>query len=405
MDDIHNFIGKLQHPKVANLLTRYVSWRRLVAEARRSGAPRPKVPEIGPISINLDLTTACNFRCDHCIDWDLLNVKARHRENEIRQSLVELRRRGLESVILIGGGEPTLYPHFEEMISFIKSLGLQVAIVSNGSRCDRLVQVAPDLAKGDWIRLSLDAGSNSLFRAMHKPVNESINLDSICGHVPAIRAANPDISIGYSFIVVWDGTTRGDSSIHENIREIVDAARRAKRSGFHYITYKAVLERWQDGSEVMAPKTCTRAVDDVLYEIRAELAKAHALEDETFSVKESTNIRALNDRSWADLKQQPHTCHMQILRQVLTPLGIFNCPAHRGVEWARIGDKNGYADFQRTAAITEATADMLDTFDAQCRCAEVTCIYNSTNWWLEDLIEGRAVLPDGLEPSWEDFFL
>lgn len=404
MDKIHDFTRKLQQPGVAATLREYVNWRQAVRDAKEVGAARPPMPDIGPVSINLDLTTACNFRCDHCIDWDVLNLKVRHREEELKNSIRELHRRSLKSVIVIGGGEPTLYPRFSDFIAFLKQLDLQVAVVSNGSRGDRLAEAARHMSRGDWIRLSLDAGSNQLFQEMHKPVNK-VSLDEICGHVPDIRSANPDVQIGFSFIIVWDGAMRSDIPIRENIGEIALAAKRAKDAGFHYITYKAVLERREDGPEVMDPEAGSRPLEEILSEMRAELSAAHALEDDTFRVTESTNIKALESGAWQQFKEQPHTCHMQLFRQVLTPLGIYNCPAHRGVDWARIGSKDRYSDPDQARDMSEATADMLNDFDAKTRCADVTCIYNETNWWLEDLIAGRAELPAGVTETSQDYFL
>ena len=60
-------------------------------------------------------------------------------------------------------------------------------------------------------------------------------------------------------------------------------------------------------------------------------------------MRESTNLRVLEQGSWRDFTRQPRTCHMQALRQVLTPMGIFNCPAHRGVEKARVGGADAFA--------------------------------------------------------------
>ena len=78
---------------------------------------------------------------------------------------------------------------------------------------------------------------------------------------------------------------------------------------------------------------------------------------------------------------------MQALRQVLTPLGLYNCPAYRGVPYARIAEKDGYADTARNAETAARTSHLLETFDASRNCAQVTCLYNGTNWWLEQLIE------------------
>ena len=129
--------------------------------------------------------------------------------------------RGLRSVILIGGGEPTLHPGFESFVRFAKGLSLQIAVVSNGSRGDRLLEIADALGPGDWLRLSLDAGSDELFRAMHRPVSRSLTLDEICAWVPRIKARNPGLRIGYSYIIVWRGASRDGVALHENIDEIV----------------------------------------------------------------------------------------------------------------------------------------------------------------------------------------
>ena len=120
---IHDFTAKLRQPSLSGHVLEYVRWRKALARARATGEPDPPPPARAPISINLDLTTACNYRCDHCIDWDILNTRFKHDEDVLRNSLAEMARRGLRSVILIGGGEPTVHPRFSDMVRFIKSLG------------------------------------------------------------------------------------------------------------------------------------------------------------------------------------------------------------------------------------------------------------------------------------------
>ena len=160
---IHDFSAKLRQPALAPRLEQYVQWRRAVRRAESDGGSPPPAPATAPVSINLDLTTACNFRCDHCVDWDILNSAHRFEEQELRASLALMARRGMRSVILIGGGEPSLYPGFVDFVRFLKrDLAQQVAVVSNGSRGDRLLEIAPLLDAGDWIRLSLDSASNQL---------------------------------------------------------------------------------------------------------------------------------------------------------------------------------------------------------------------------------------------------
>ena len=95
---IHDFTGKLRQPSVSPQVQQYGDRRRAVARARAAGEDEPAPPDLAPISINLDLTTACNYRCTHCIDWDILNTAHKHREKELRAS-IELMSGRLKSVI------------------------------------------------------------------------------------------------------------------------------------------------------------------------------------------------------------------------------------------------------------------------------------------------------------------
>lgn len=401
---IHNFSAKLRQPSVAPTLQAYIDWRRAVRAARMSGAGEPAMPEIAPISINLDLTTACNYRCTHCIDWDILNTKHKLAEEDLRASITLMRERGLKSVILIGGGEPTLYPGFVAFTRFLKELGLKVSIVTNGSRGDRLAEVIGHFDDKDWIRMSLDSGSNELFREMHKPTSSAVTLDAICEWVPKLKAKNPAPQIGFSYIIVWSGASREEHALNENIHEIVMAAERAKAAQFDYIAFKPILERQEDGAEVMNPAKAEAREREVVAEIRRQVDLAKELGDATFKVFESTNLRMLEDGSWRESTRQPKTCHMQALRQVLTPTGVYNCPAHRGVDKAVVGPKEAYAGAERAEETGRSVAALLDRFDASHECRNVTCLYHDVNWWIEGLVEGEDGQVEEAEET-GDFFL
>jgi hypothetical protein len=391
VERVHDFAQKLQQPSLWPKVVDYVRWQRALRKAEAEGRAAPDMPDIAPLSINLDLTTACNYACDHCIDWDILNSKAKHEDQQLRDSIERMAERGLKSVILIGGGEPTLYPGFVSFVEFLKKLGLSVAVVTNGSRGDRILQAAPFFTKGDWVRLSLDSGSNEVFRRMHNPSSKTLSLDEICSWIPKIKAANPDLTMGFSFVITWKGGSRGEVKIVENIHEMVMASKRASDAMFDYISFKPFLERQQDGAEVMDPAKSEAELQAVISRIQHNLEEARAAVRPDFRVLASTNLRVLMTGTWRDYTKQPKVCHMQMLRQVLTPLGTFNCPAHRGVEKAKLGGKELW---QVPPAGQHGTAKLLASFDASHECREVTCLYNSTNWWLEELVEAGAALPE-----------
>ena len=401
----HDFTGKLRQPAMMQQLQGYIRWQQARRAALRNGQPVPELEDWAPLSINLDLTTACNYRCDHCIDWDVLNSPIKYDFERLKDSLRNMAQRGMRSVILIGGGEPTLHPGFVETVRFLKDLKVQVAIVSNGSKNDKILEIIDCMTEGDWVRLSLDSGSNETFRLMHKPVKE-LTLDEICSWVPKIRARNPKPLVGFSFIIAWRGAQRDERvPIHENIDEIVSATRRAREYGFSYISLTPLLTRRADGAEVMDP-TAAEALDRTLARIRVAVDEAKKLATPTFQVIESTNLRVLEAGTWHELTRQPRMCHMQALRQVLSPMGLYNCPAHRGVDKAMIAGRDAYASDRNCAATAQATGTILERFDASHECKEVTCLYHAVNWWVEERIQsGRALEAHEVLPERNDWFL
>ena len=115
------FRQKLVQPGAQEALEHYVRWQVAMRNATDADAidlDPSKVPDFAPISINLDLTTACNYACDHCVDLDILNTGIRFDHDKLLESIKVMAERDMKSVIVIGGGEPTLYPKFEEVIRF-----------------------------------------------------------------------------------------------------------------------------------------------------------------------------------------------------------------------------------------------------------------------------------------------
>jgi hypothetical protein len=97
---------------------------------------------------------------------------------------------------------------------------------------------------------------------------------------------------------------------------------------------------------------------------------------------------------------------MQFFRQVLSPLGIFNCPVYRHVDQAKISEKHAYATEGSLDETVHSTLRLIEDFNAREECKEVTCLYNHVNWYLEDLIDHPEKL-EALEagPERNDYFL
>ena len=405
---IHDFASKLAQPDAKAALEKYVHWQVALRSGDSVSADEldpDKVPDFAPISINLDLTTACNYQCDHCVDLDSLNTGIRFEHDKLLSSLELMAQRGLRSVIVIGGGEPTLYPKFGETIRFMKQLGLQVAIVSNGTGNLKIAEVADCMDSGDWVRLSLDSGTDPTFQAMHNP-RKAFTLEAICEAVGAIRDANPDVTVGFSYIVTWQGANINDRDIVENLHEIARAAKLAKDSRFSYISFKPFLTRDDFNNAEVIDIAHQRRREEIIEAISEQVAEAVLLEDDDFKVHRSTGLKAMLQGQIQALEKQPTQCHMQFFRQVLSPLGLYNCPVYRNQDHGRLGDKNAVADVDAYDATRGVTANLVKNFNATKNCEKVTCLYNDVNWWIEKLIADPAALEQlSWEGAEEDYFL
>jgi GT2 family glycosyltransferase/MoaA/NifB/PqqE/SkfB family radical SAM enzyme len=375
---IHNFIHKVLQPHMFENLLAYVNWR--IAINRGANAPPPT---FGPVSINLDITTACNHYCHHCIDLELLN-NGRKMDLQCTQTLInKLVEQGLKSVIVIGGGEPTVHPQFAEIISYLKSKNLQVGIVSNGTRVYQLVKAAPLLGEKDWMRLSLDAGNDESFAIIHNSKSPK-TLTEIVHEVKQMRERWSGFSMGYSFLVLHEEFRGNGTSLKNNIKEIPEAAQLAQEHGFTYLSVKPFIS--PEASRITDP------TGDYVEGIREQLQLAKRYETETFKVVESFNMFALLENQNERLRNQPRTCHSNFLRVVVTPDGIFSCPVWRGFKMVQLTphDQNYSEDYDEY--FNKNRLRVLDELNAKKECAKVTCIYNDLNWFIEDLIQNPEKL-------------
>ena len=412
LSPIHDFMGKLRQPEVLGKLKEYVEWQVQWREGYTNNSMTLEqaleiAPISAPISINLDATTICNYRCDHCVDMDILNKNIHYEHEKLKASLTYLGEKGLRSVIIIGGGEPTAYKGFEEIVRHLKAMNIQIGVVTNGSLMKKIEAVADALDERDWVRLSLDSGTNETFRSMHKPGSKKCTLEWICSHIPSIKKVNSQFKIGFSFIIVWQDCETNDTKIIENVDEMVTAAKMAKDHLFDYISFKPFLTRAEiNNAEIIGIEKEQQHVESIMKKIRAYVTESMELEDETFSVIESTNLRVLENGTYMNYTEQPHNCHMQYFRQVLSPLGVFNCPVYRHVPQALLGEKHAYDSEAGVIETQKNTLRLIESFDATEECKDVTCLYNHANWFIEDLINHPEKLKS-LDSSFDrgDFFL
>jgi len=397
----HDFSSKLRQKSTLQRLKDYIRWQRECDV----NLPGRGFPTFSPISINLDLTSACNFSCSFCVDSKLINAGKSLTLEEVKKSIDILHSYGLLSVILIGGGEPTLHKHFGEAVRYIKSKGLQIGIVTNGSRLDRMETVVEALEKKDWIRISIDAAGERTFKDLHRPKTE-VTLKQILEKAKKVKEKNPLVSLGYSFVIVWEEVEINGNRLNPNLHEMARSVELAREFSFDYVSFKPCLVRWSESQRETLLKDINKAKEkEIIDEIKTHLRKVEGFAGDQVKILESSNLKAMLNQETDRIKRQPKRCHLQFFRTVVTPFGIFHCPAFRGVEEAKIAGPDGYLSETKFKDSIKRTAQSVLTFNAEEECKDVGCFYNRTNWWLEEFIRSQKDLHQIEKLEDDNFFL
>jgi len=138
-------------------------------------------------SLGVDLSPTkkqCNFDCLYCelapaqtvaSYQDVLSV------SEIISALTQalLAHQDIDVITLTANGEPTLYPHLEELIDAINLIknSTKTLILSNGSTINQ-PKIQKALYKLDSVKLSLDCATNSCLKKLDRS-HQSITIESI----------------------------------------------------------------------------------------------------------------------------------------------------------------------------------------------------------------------------------
>src|SRR4030043_925468 len=397
----HDFSSKLRQEGTLQRLKDYIQWQRKCD----ASAPDRGLPVFSPISINLDLPTACNFSCPFCVDSKFVNAGKSLTLEEVQKTIDTLHSHGLLSVILIGGGEPTLHKDFEEIVRTIKSKRIQIGIVTNGSRLEKIEAVVEELNEKDWIRISIDAAGEKVFKNLHLPKTQ-VTLGRILEKAKKVKKKNPVVSLGYSFVIVWEGVEINGKRLRPNMDEMAKSVERAREFSFDYISFKPCLVRFNESQRETLLKNVEKTKEqEIVDQIKGHLQEAKRIAGDQVKILKSSNLKAMLDQETDRIKRQPKKCHMQFFRTVVTPFGIFHCPAFRGVEEAKIGEPDGYLSGKKFEGSLNRTAESIMTFDAEEECKDVGCFYNRTNWWLEEFIHSKENVHQLEKVENDNFFL
>lgn len=148
-----------------------------------------RLKQIAPIHVQLNLTNRCNLNCSYC------SCRNRDPKQEMPISMFDhlmrkLKRKGMEAVTITGGGEPLLYPFFDEVVRTLKSMNVKMGLVTNGTGLMNLG--LSTLKELTWIRVSFD------------------------GHRKDIPDIPAELNVAFSY--VYDGNNPDDPNLKQLIR-------------------------------------------------------------------------------------------------------------------------------------------------------------------------------------------
>ncbi|RUM36728.1 MAG: radical SAM protein [Desulfobulbus sp.] len=107
------------------------------------------------LSMEIEFSRVCNFRCSYCYVPTKSQLSNELTRDEIKDIICQAKEMGAGKIIILGG-EPSIYPHIQEMITFLSSQGLTIEMFSNGTGID--AELARVLAE-NRVRVALKRNS------------------------------------------------------------------------------------------------------------------------------------------------------------------------------------------------------------------------------------------------------
>jgi len=180
---------------------------------------------VGPYLVQLDLTNQCNNDCIGCwCNSPLLGEKAMDPKTKkqtlpfdrVISLLGELNNMGTREIYFAGGGEPSMHPHFMDILEIVKGYGMVAHINTNFTLVDmRKAEKIVSLGV-DHLTISLWAGTAESYSKTHpnKPEETFDQIIRVLKHLVSIKKGRPFIKL-YNVI--------SKINYHE-INEMVDIA-------------------------------------------------------------------------------------------------------------------------------------------------------------------------------------
>ena len=158
---------------------------------------------IAPITIDLALTRACNYRCHYCYAMLQENERLPITREVIYRFLDDCAEIGVKAVSLVSDGESTLSPVFVDTIQRGAKNGLSMAVGTNGYLFDerKLQAILPHLT---YLRINISAGERKRYSEIMGVKEEWF--DRVCENIRTMvrmkKEQNLAVTIGLQMVLM-----------------------------------------------------------------------------------------------------------------------------------------------------------------------------------------------------------
>jgi len=187
-----------------------------------------KKKKIYPVYVEISPYGGCNHRCTFCA-LDFMGYKnIALEESVLIETLNDMAKGGVKSVMFAGEGEPLLYKNLDKIVQHCSEVGIDSALTTNFVPVNRK-SIDIFLKHCKWIKVSINAGSAKTYSQIHQ--TRSRDFDKVIENLQ--YAADIKRKNGYS-------CTLGAQMIllPDNKDEAVVLARIAKEIGLDYLVIK-----------------------------------------------------------------------------------------------------------------------------------------------------------------------
>ena len=228
---------------------------------------------------------ACNFHCSHCSIKRLQNIKDRRSftHDDVRNLSRQMDELGLANYF-ITGGEPLMFPDFDEFIAALDPSKFHIGMDSNGwlldqAKAEHLVKIGIDKIELGFD--SLSAEEHDAFR--HRPG----------AHARCLRALDACLAVGLHIILQTVVTKQRIRS-----REFIDFLEFAKSKGVGVaVTYAKPVGMWEGNFDVLVDKDDMAHMRELeqKYEVFTHLTPGYGLNLGCIAVKRMITVTQFGD--------------------------------------------------------------------------------------------------------------